>query len=104
MTGINHESHLTWQAQYLVMLECHISWRAHYLVILECDFSWHAQHLLMLECHFSWQAQYWVKSMLGSWSNRLRIVNDTSTVFGQFPLDFGMQFCVARAMFGEVGG
>ena len=42
--------------------------------------------------------------MLGSWSNRSRIVNDTSTVFGQFLLDFGMQFCVAGAAFGEVGG
>ena len=35
--------------------------------------------------------------MLGSWSNRSHIVNDTSTVFGQFLLDFGMQFCVAGA-------
>ena len=42
--------------------------------------------------------------MLRSWSNRPRIVNGTSTVFGQFLLDFGMQFCVARAVFGEVGG
>ena len=40
----------------------------------------------------------------GSCSNRPRIVNDTSTVFGQFLLDFGMQFCVAGAVFGEVGG
>ena len=38
-----------------------------------------------------------------SWSNRPRIVNDTSTVFGQFLLDFGMQFRVAGAAFGEVG-
>ena len=50
--------------------------------------------------------------MLGSCSDRVRImfesaahyVNDTSTVFGQFLLDFGMQFCVAGAVFGEVGG
>ena len=42
--------------------------------------------------------------MVGSGSNRSRIVNDTSTVFGQFLLDFGMQFCVAGAVFGEVGG
>ena len=27
-----------------------------------------------------------------------------STVFGKFLLDFGMQFCVAGAVFGEVGG
>ena len=42
--------------------------------------------------------------MVGSWSNRSRIVSDTSTVFGQFLLDFGMQFCLAGAVFGEVGG
>ena len=42
--------------------------------------------------------------MFGSWSNRPRIVNDASIVFGKFLLDFGMQFCVAGAVFGEVGG
>ena len=31
-TGINHESHFTWHAQHLVMLECHFSWQAQYLV------------------------------------------------------------------------
>ena len=40
----------------------------------------------------------------GSCSNRPRIGIDVSTVFGQFLLDFGMQFCVAGAVFGEVGG
>ena len=40
----------------------------------------------------------------GSCSNRSRIGIDTSTVFGQFLLDVGMQFCVAGAVFGEVGG
>ena len=44
------------------------------------------------------------KIMLGSCSNRPRIVNDTSTVFGEFPLDFGVRFCVAGAVFGEQGG
>ena len=28
----DHESHLAWQAQYLVILECHFSWQAQYLV------------------------------------------------------------------------
>ena len=42
--------------------------------------------------------------MVGSWSNRPRIGNDASTVFGKFFLDFGVQFCVAGAVFGEVGG
>ena len=45
-----------------------------------------------------------VRIMLGSCSNRPRIVNDVSAVFGEFLLDFGMQFCVAGAVFGEVGG
>ena len=42
--------------------------------------------------------------MVGSCSNRPRIVNDVSTVLGKFLLDFGVQFCVAGAVFGEVGG
>ena len=42
--------------------------------------------------------------ILGSCSNRSLIVNHTSTVFGQFLLDIGVQFCVASAVFGEVGG
>ena len=42
--------------------------------------------------------------ILGLCSNRPRIVNDTSTVCGQFLLNFGRQLCVAGAVFGEVGG
>ena len=42
--------------------------------------------------------------MLGSWSNRPRIGIDASAVFGKFFFDFGVQFCVAGAVFGEVGG
>ena len=42
--------------------------------------------------------------MVGSWSNRPRIVNTISTVFREFRFDFGMSFCVAGAVFGEVGG
>ena len=38
-----------------------------------------------------------VRIMLGSWSNRPRIL-------GEFRLDFGVLFCVAGAVFGEVGG
>ncbi len=32
------------------------------------------------------------------------IVNDASTAFGEFLLDFGVKFGVAGAIFGEVGG
>ena len=45
-----------------------------------------------------------VQIMVGSSAQLSAIVNDASTVFGQFLLDFGMQFCVAGAAFGEVGG
>ena len=45
-----------------------------------------------------------VRIMVGSCSNRSRIGIDASTVFGEFLLDFGMQFCVAGTVFGEVGG
>ena len=42
--------------------------------------------------------------MVGSWSDRSRAGNNTSTVFGKYLLDLGVQFCVAGAVFGEVGG
>ena len=42
--------------------------------------------------------------MVASCSNRSRIVNDGPTVFGEFIIDFGMQFCVVGTVFGEVGG
>ena len=45
-----------------------------------------------------------VRTMVGSWSNRPRIGIDASTVLGEFRLDFGVHFCVAGAVFGEVGG
>ena len=42
--------------------------------------------------------------MFGSCSNRPRIGIDASTVLREFRLDFGVHFCVAGAVFGEVGG
>ena len=48
--------------------------------------------------------QFHGRIMFGSWSNRPRIGNDASTVFGTFFLDFGMQFCPAGTVFGDVGG
>ena len=41
--------------------------------------------------------------MVRSWSSRRRIGHDASTVVGNIFLDLGMQFCVAGAVFGEVG-
>ena len=41
-----------------------------------------------------------VRIGFGSFSDRPRIVNATSTVFREFLLDFGMSFCVAGASLG----
>ena len=37
VTRINHETHFSWQAQYLVKLQCHFSWQAQYSVSLDYD-------------------------------------------------------------------
>ena len=42
--------------------------------------------------------------MVGSFSDRHRIGNDVSTVFKDFLRNLGMEFCVAGAVFGDVGG
>ena len=41
---------------------------------------------------------------LGSCSDRSRIGNDVSAVFSNLLSDVGWSFCVAGAVFGEVGG
>ena len=41
--------------------------------------------------------------MLGSWSDRPRIGNDVSPVFGDFLWPLAVSFFVAGAVFGEVG-
>ena len=53
---------------------------------------------------------FWVGSvsdrsriMVGTVSDRSRIGNDVSPVFSQFLSDVGWSFCVAGAVFGEVG-
>ena len=40
---------------------------------------------------------------LGTVSDRARIVNDVSSVLEKFLGNFGESFCVAGAVFGEVG-
>ena len=54
---------------------------------------------------------FWVRTvsdhgriMVGSCSDRSRIGNDVSAVFSKFLSDVGWSFCVAGAVFGEVGG
>ena len=42
--------------------------------------------------------------MVGSCSDRPGIGNDVSSVFKDFLRNLAMQFCVAGAVFGDVGG
>ena len=35
VTDINHENNFSWQAQYLVILECHFLWQVQYSVKFE---------------------------------------------------------------------
>ena len=46
----------------------------------------------------------YVRIMLGSCSKHRRIGIDAVAIFGNFFFDFGVYFCVAGAVFGEVGG
>ena len=121
--------HFSWHAQYLVMSACHFLWQAQYLVKFECHFSWQAQYSVKFgmiagarnvvifhtkcvsEARKVTSANGRVRDdefMLGSCSDHGRIGRaigiDTSTVLGEFRLAFGVHFCVASAVFGEVGG
>ena len=122
VTDIDHENHSSWQAQYLVILECHVLRQAQYSVKFEEIAG--ARNVVIFNTKCVSEARKVtsangrvrddefmlgscsdrVRIMFGSCSNRPRIGIDTSTVFGQFLLDFGMQFCVAGAVFGDVGG
>ena len=46
----------------------------------------------------------YARIVLGTVSDRSRIVNDVSAVFSKFLSDVGWSFCVAGAVFAEVGG
>ena len=54
MTRINHEIHLSWQAQYLVSLDNDTCCSAY------CKYSVSCVTRINYEIHFSWQAQYLV--------------------------------------------
>ena len=124
--------HFSWQAQHLVKFMCHFSWRAQHLAKFMCHFSWQAQHVVkfgmiagagsvvIFNRICSWRVRKvalaarrvavcvfrvgsW-SDMLGSCSDRSRIGNDVSPVFSKFLSDVGWSFCVAGAVFGEVGG
>ena len=118
---INHEIHFAWQAQHLVKFMCHFSWQAQHVVkfgmiagagnvvIFNRICSWRVRKVASVA---RWVAVcvFWVGSfsdhsriMVGSCSDRSRIGNDVSPVFSQFLSDVGWSFCVAGAVFGEVG-
>ena len=73
-TRINHEIHFAWQAQYLVKLECH----------LNLQISWQAQYLVRLEADCACSAHC-----------KWRFICDADQSWDSF--------CVAGAVFGEVG-
>ena len=50
VTKINHDSHVSCQPEFCVMVDCHFSWQAQHLVMLQCHVSWQAQHLVTLQC------------------------------------------------------
>ena len=125
---INHDSPFAWQAQYLVRLEgdsccsAHCKWR----FICDADQSWDSFCVagaifgevggLMLvaprivndvsyvmrinhEIHFAWQAQYLVRLEVDACCSphcKWRFICDANQSWDSF--------CVAGAVFGEVGG
>ena len=121
-TTINDAHQFSWQAQHLVILECHFLWQAQYSVKFEEIAG--ARNVVIFNTKCVSEArkvtsangrvrddEFMVGScsdhgriMFGSWSNRPRIGIDASTVLGEFRLDFGVHFCVAGAVCGEVGG
>ena len=56
-----------------------------------------------LTCEAGCGLRFHARIMLGSFSDRPRIGNDVSPVFRKFLPDVKWSFCVAGAVFGEVG-
>ena len=54
-------------------------------------------------CGLSVSWSDYARIMLESFSNRPRIGNEVSSVFKDFLRNLGMEFCVAGAIFGDVG-
>ena len=55
-------------------------------------------------CRLSVSWSDYARIMVGSFSDHSRIGNDFSSVLKDFPRNLGMEFCVAGAVFGDVGG
>ena len=106
---INHDIHFSWQAQYLVKFKSHFSWRVQYLLKLQCHFSWQAeiwndsrsakccifQYKMLVVgvksslgceagCGLTVSFSDHSRIMVGSWSDRPRIVNNVSSFFSKF--------------------
>ena len=113
--------HFLWQVQHLVKFMCHFSWQAQHVV--KFDLIAGAGNVVIFNRICSWPVRkvasvarrvavcvFWVGSwsdrsriVLGSWSDRSRIGNDVSPLFSKFLSDVGWSFCMAGAVFGEVG-
>ena len=110
VTRLNHESHLTWQAQYLVKFNCHFSWQGQHVkfgmiagartaafftkkclrrarqvtsVARRVANGRFCARIIFLSCSDHGGI------ILGSWSDRPRIVNNVSAVFEKFRGNFG---------------
>ena len=56
-----------------------------------------------LTCEAGCGLRFHGRIMLGSWSDRPRIGNDVSSVFGDFLCNLAVSLFVPGAVFGEVG-
>ena len=109
VTRINHENHFSWQAQYLVKSKCHFSWQVQYFV----KFGMTAGTKMLVpsaKSNLGCADGFMLGSfsghsliMLGTVSDRSRIVNVVSAVLVKFLSHFGRSFFVAGTVFGEVG-
>ena len=96
--------HCLWQAQHFVKFGMIAG--AGNVVIFNRICSWRVRKVALA----AWRVQFCV-FRVGScsdhgriFSDRSRIGNDVSAVFSKFLSDVGWSFCVAGAVFGEVGG
>ena len=100
--------HFSWQAQHVVKFEMIAG--AGNVVIFNRICSWRMRKVASVARRVA-VCVFWVGSwsdhgriVVGSFSDRSRIGNDASAVFSYFLSDLGWSFCVAGAVFGEVGG
>ena len=109
----DHESHLLWQAQYLVKFMCHFSWQVQHFV--KCGMIAGARNFAFSiqnargerEKSPRWRGGLRTDGfMVRSWSDHSRIGRALFLTFHLFwrNVTFGESFCVACKIFGDVGG